>query len=89
MIELMTPLMIADSSSYTFLLMEDAAIANRAEFKTNLKMQLTQWYDNYNKALAEKSEDLTTLGLYELADNPEQYKRQVPLDFGLDETSKL
>ena len=38
MIELMTPLMIADSSSYTFLLLKEACTAARKEFKGNLKM---------------------------------------------------
>lgn len=36
LIQLMTPMMVSDSSSYTFLLMQDAAARNRVEFGQTL-----------------------------------------------------
>ena len=75
-LELMLPLMICDSSSYTFLLLKDAEKANNAEFKQSHLEVMEAWQSNYDSAIKsndKRDAELEQLGFY---DAPKLYRER-------------
>lgn len=65
--ELMLPLMTCDSSSYTFLLMQQAEMNNNREFRQSHVDMMQQWRVQYDEAMASKciEKHLEDLGFYD------------------------